>query len=189
MVAMNLVKAGGGILLAMWLIACGSSGEISNNDGHYEVPFSDGMITFDLPQGFQASEDILGVSPEGTKIVGVTREGEPPEQYDFVLTILSSAVNPPYDLRGSGMQEALDQARRRGWEVRTATVEDTDDRTELLLEFEKPLGTLLQEAYIDLDDGPYVAIVADIMAGSINASEQERLFSTIRSTLEFTAER
>ena len=49
MVAMNLVKAGGGILLAMWLIACGSSGEISNNDGHYEVPFSDGMITFDLP--------------------------------------------------------------------------------------------------------------------------------------------
>lgn len=192
-VATNLVKAGVSILVAMSLIACRSGGEVPNNDRHHDVAFSDGVITFDLPQGFQANEDILGESPNGTMVVGVAREGEPPEHYDFIFTILSSDVPPPWDLRGGGAQDALDRltevARGSNWEVRTARIEGSDDRTELLLEFEKPRGTLRQEAYIDLDDGPYVAIVADVMWGSITTSEQERLFSTMRSTLEFSSQR
>jgi hypothetical protein len=178
----------GSVLVTMTLVACGSSNK-SANDVHQQIITEDGVITFDLPSGFQANEDILGESPNGTEIIGVAREGDSPEHYDFVFTILSSDIPPPFELERNGAQVALDRltavARRSGWEVRTANVEDTDDRRQLVLEFDKPRGTLRQEAYIDLEDGPYVAIVADIIWHSINASEQERLFSTIRSTLEF----
>ena len=177
------------LTLALLAMGCRGSGDATDADLRHEFPVDGGSLRFSLPAGFEAHRDILGDPAAGTIIVGVGHEGENPERFGFVLSILSSEVPAPYELTGDDGKRALHRlsavAKGNGWDVSTAKTEESDDRSELLLVFDKPRGTRRQEAYIDLRAGPFIAIIADSGEGTLTAAEHESLLNTIRATVVF----